>query len=89
MAEQLPSQIVLIVAYDGAGAISPGRIISNEELVDVLFDGKPYQPRTRQLREIYRWLQSHGYAPGRMNWLRDTLPGDKRKRRQEYNRTAG
>lgn len=81
-----PSQIDLIVNYETDAARTFTRLHTGGELEQFTVDGTPAEPPTRDLSELYRWLQDREYMPAGFVWLDKGQGG--RRRRQTYTRAA-
>ena len=74
-------EIELIVAYEADGApVLPH--MGAGQLVHFKADGQETEPPTRSLFDLYRWLQTEGYAPSGFKWL--GWEHGLRQRRQTY-----
>ena len=64
-----PRRIDLIVGYEADEAQVLPRTNADGELVSFKANGKGTEPPTRNVAELYRWLQEHSYAPSNFKWL--------------------
>jgi hypothetical protein len=80
--DQAPRQVEIVAVYEADGAGGLARIHDDGKLAEYKADGQAADPPAGTLKDLYHWLEAHGYTPAGFQWL-DRGPGN-RCRRQVY-----
>jgi hypothetical protein len=62
-------RIDVTVAFETDEAKTLPRINGSGHLIAFKADGQQAEPPAQTMRELYRWLQEHGYVPADFQWL--------------------
>jgi hypothetical protein len=67
--ERQVQRIDIVVGYEADEAPVLPHTDANGKLISFKADGRPAEPPTMSMSELYRWLPENGYVPSAFRWL--------------------